>query len=110
MFEINERKKMQNYWNPFKASWVSNNTYDYLRKLNDDLSNKRKTKTKLQVCLLYLKFSNQKKRELKERVTNKPYPDYIEWNKLVEREKKCALKIINIIKTIKNNCIKNYAN
>jgi len=101
MFEINERKKMQNYWIPFKASWISDNTYNHLIKLKDHLSTKRKPKTKLSVCLLYLKFSNQKKRDLKQRVKTEPYPDYVEWNKLLDKEKKFGLKIIEIIKTIR---------
>ena len=92
---------MENISLGFKRSYIHDNTYHKLIHFEEHLKSKRKVKTKLFVCLVYLKYSNQKKRWLKEKVKESPYPEYAEWNKLVDIEKKFAYKILDKVKQIK---------
>ena len=92
---------MENISLGFKRSYIHDNTYHKLIHFEEHIKSKRKVKTKLFVCLVYLKYSNQKKRWLKEKVKESPYPEYAEWNKLVDIEKKFAYKILCRAKQLK---------
>ena len=85
----------------FKRSYVSDETKYFLNNFEKHLRSRRKVKTKLFVCLAYLKASNYKKWWLKEKVNESPYPEYNEWNKIVDIEKKFAYQILCRAKKIK---------
>lgn len=92
---------MENISSGFKRSYVRDETKYFLNKFEEHLRSRRKVKTKLFVCLAYLRASNYKKRWLKEKVKESPYPEYAEWNKLLDIEKKFAYKILCRAKQLK---------
>ena len=72
-----------------------------LNNLNEELSKRRIKKTKLKVCLAFLRLANSSKRMFKRGFKRSSYPDTLEYFKLLEKRKKLATTIISITKTIK---------
>jgi len=67
----------------------------YLQKMKGELATKRVKKTKLKVCLEYLKIANSLKRMYAKGFKRASYPDTNEYFKLLERKRKYAKQIIN---------------
>ena len=70
----------------------------YLQQMNKELAKKRVKKTKLKVCLRYLKIANSLKRMYAKGFKRASYPDSNEYFKLIERKRKYAKQIIFILK------------
>ena len=88
-------------------TWSSNVSAGFnkriLNNLNEELSKRRIKKTKLKVCLAFLRLANSSKRMFKRGFKRSSYPDTSEYFKLLEKRKKLATTIILITKTIINN-------
>jgi len=67
----------------------------YLQQMKKELLTKRVRKTKLKVCLSYLKNANYFKRRYAKSCKLVNYPDSNEYFKLAERKRKYAKEIIN---------------
>ena len=72
-----------------------------LNNLNEELLKRRIKKTKLKVCLAFLRLANSSKRMFKRGFKRSSYPDTLEFFKLLEKRKKLATTIISITKTIR---------
>ena len=70
----------------------------YLQEMKKELATKRIKKTKLKVCLQYLKIANSLKRMYFRGFKRATYPDTNEYFKLIERKRKYAKQIICIYK------------
>ena len=73
----------------------------YLQEMKKELATKRIKKTKLKVCLHYLKIANYFKRKYAKSCKLASYPDSNEYFKLAERKRKYAKQIILTFKKIK---------
>lgn len=73
----------------------------YLQQMNKELATKRVKRTKLKVCLQYLKIGNSLKRMYAKGFKRASYPDTNEYFKLIERKRKFAKQIILISKKIR---------
>ena len=83
-------------------TWARNvgrgNEKYYLQEMFKDLATKRVKRTKLKVCLQYLKIANSLKRMYLRGFKRATYPDTNEYFKLIERKRKYAKQIIYIYK------------
>tara|TARA_R100000655_G_scaffold81498_1_gene121001 strand:- start:36 stop:308 length:273 start_codon:yes stop_codon:yes gene_type:complete len=70
----------------------------YLQEMKKKLATKRVKRTKLKVCLQYLKIANSLKRMYFRGFKRATYPDTYEYFKLIERKRKYAKQIIYIYK------------
>lgn len=75
----------------------------YFNEMLKEIANKQIKKTKLKVCLQYLKIANSLKRMYARGFKRESYPDSYEYYKLLERKRKYAKKIIFVIKNIRKN-------
>ena len=66
----------------------------YFNEMIKELATKRLKKTKLKVCLQYLKIANSLKRMYFRGFKRATYPDSNEYFKLIERKRKYAIQII----------------
>jgi len=73
----------------------------YLQEMKKELATKRLKKTKLKVCLQYLKNANYFKRRYAKSCKSMNYPDSNEYFKLTERKRKYAKQIILVVKNIR---------
>tara|TARA_R100001126_G_C4748393_1_gene111817 strand:- start:154 stop:426 length:273 start_codon:yes stop_codon:yes gene_type:complete len=86
-------------------TWSSNvgkgNEKFYFNEMIKELATKRLKKTKLKVCLQYLKIANYFKRRYSKSCKLVNYPDSNEYFKLAERKRKYAKQIIFVVKNIR---------
>ena len=73
----------------------------YLQEMKKELATKKIKKTKLKVCLQYLKIANYFKRRYSKSCKLVDYPDSNEYFKLAERKRKYAKQIIFVVKNIR---------
>ena len=87
-------------------TWARNvgrgNEKYYLQEMFKDLATKRVKRTKLKVCLQYLKIANSLKRMYLRGFKRATYPDTNEYFKLIERKRKYAKQIIFVVNNIKD--------
>jgi uncharacterized membrane protein len=75
----------------------------YLQQIKEELATKRVKRTKLKICLQYLKIANYLKRRYSKSCKLVNYPDSNEYFKLAERKRKYAKQIINTYKKERTN-------
>lgn len=86
-------------------TWARNvgrgNETFYFNQMIKELATKRIKKTKLKVCLQYLKIANSLKRMYFRGFKRATYPDTNEYFKLIERKRKYAKQIIFVVRNIR---------
>ena len=86
-------------------TWARNvgrgNDKFYFNEMIKELATKRVKRTKLKVCLEYLKIANELKRRYLRAFKRSTYPDTNEYFKLIERTRKYAKQIILVVKNIR---------